>query len=203
MQPRLGFWPKRNRVGLMNPDVLTVLELQNRLTDEPKAAVIDVRTPVEFAEVHADRAVNLPLDRLNPASLTQAGCTRLDQPVYLLCRSGQRAAKAAEKLQAAGYTHPVVITGGTLAWIEAGLPVTRGPSKVISLDRQMRIAAGSLVLGGALLAHFVHPGFIWLAGFVGAGLIFAGVTNWCGMGLALAKLPWNQNVPPSSCAKKP
>ncbi len=187
----------------MNPEALTVLELQNRLRDDPKAALLDVRTPVEFAEVHADRAVNLPLDRLTPASLSQAGCTRLDQPVYLLCRSGQRAAKAAEKLQAAGYTHAVVITGGTLAWIEAGLPITRGTTKTISLDRQMRIAAGSLVLGGALLAHFVHPGFIWLAGFVGAGLIFAGITNWCGMGLLLAKLPWNQHVQPPSCSPKP
>jgi rhodanese-related sulfurtransferase len=187
----------------MNPDALTVLELQNRLADEPKAVVIDVRTPVEFAEVHADRAVNLPLDRLNLASLTQVGCTRLDKPVYLLCRSGQRAAKAAEKLQTAGYTHPVVITGGTLAWIEAGLPVTRGTAKIISLERQVRIAAGAMVLSGALLAHFVHPGFVWLAGFVGAGLMFAGITDFCGMGLLLAKLPWNQRVQPTSCAQKP
>jgi rhodanese-related sulfurtransferase len=70
--------------------------------------------------------------------------------------------------------------------------VTRGAATVISLERQVRIAAGSLVLIGVLLAYFVHPGFIALSAFVGAGLVFAGVTDWCGMGLLLAKLPWNQ-----------
>jgi hypothetical protein len=75
--------------------------------------------------------------------------------------------------------------------------VTRGAAGVISLERQVRIAAGSLVLTGVLLAYFVHPGFIALSAFVGAGLVFAGVTDWCGMGLLLAKLPWNQK---SGCA---
>ena len=67
--------------------------------------------------------------------------------------------------------------------------MTRGKTKVISLERQVRIAAGAIVLTGVLLAHFVAAGFIWLSGFVGAGLIFAGVTDFCGMGLLLAKMP--------------
>jgi hypothetical protein len=75
--------------------------------------------------------------------------------------------------------------------------VTRGAARVISLERQVRIAAGSLVLTGVLLTYFVHPGFIVLSAFVGAGLVFAGVTDWCGMGLLLAKMPWNQK---SACA---
>jgi hypothetical protein len=75
------------------------------------------------------------------------------------------------------------------------LPVTRGVVKVISLERQVRIAAGSLVLVGVLLAIFVHPYFIGLSAFVGAGLVFAGITDWCGMGLLLAKLPWNSRKP--------
>lgn len=171
---------------------LSVVELQKRLLSGETSAVVDVRTPVEFDEVHAVAAVNVPLDRVSAETLAAAGCVECGQPVYLLCRSGQRATKAAEKLVECGYAQPVVVTGGTLAWIEAGLPVTRGESKVISLERQVRIAAGALVVTGALLAWFVHPNFVWLSGFVGAGLVFAGVTDFCGMGLLIAKMPWNR-----------
>jgi rhodanese-related sulfurtransferase len=176
-------------------DSLSALELQKRLLAGATVAVIDVRTPVEFDEVHAAAAVNVPLDRVSKETLAAAGCVDCGQPVYLLCRGGQRATKAAEKLRACGFAQPVVVTGGTLAWIEAGLPVTRGAPKVISLERQVRIAAGALVFMGALLAWFVHPNFVWLAGFVGAGLVFAGVTDFCGMGLLIAKMPWNQRTP--------
>lgn len=163
-------------------------ELQKLLAAQPNLALLDVRTPVEFAEVHVPQAHSLPLDELNPATLPLAK----DQPVYLLCRSGQRATKAADKLTKEGYTQPVVVTGGTLAWIEAGLPVNRGTTKVISLERQVRIVAGALVVTGVLLAHFAHPYFIGLSAFVGAGLVFAGITDFCGMGLLLARMPWNK-----------
>jgi len=167
---------------------ISPVELQKILATQPDAPVIDVRTPVEFSEVHVPPARSVPLDELKPASL------QLDkgQPVYLLCRSGQRATKAAEKFAKEGFTQPIVIEGGTLAWIEANLPVMRGTAKVISLERQVRIAAGAIVFTGVLLAHFVNPHFIWLSGFVGAGLVFAGITDFCGMGLLLAKLPWNR-----------
>ena len=88
-----------------------------------------------------------------------------------------------------------------MAWAEAGLPVNRGSSKVISLERQVRIAAGTIVLTGVLLAHFLHPAFIWLSGLVGAGLTFAGITDWCGMGMLIAKMPWNQRGSDACCAK--
>ena len=169
---------------------ITPVELQKILDREPAAEVLDVRTPVEFAEVHVPQARSLPLDELEPASLSLPK----DRPVYLLCRSGQRAGKAAEKLARAGFTQPRVVTGGTLAWIDAGLPVIRGTSKVISLERQVRIAAGSLVFIGVLLAAFVNARFIWLSVFVGAGLVFAGISDFCGMGLLLAKLPWNRQI---------
>ena len=81
--------------------------------------------------------------------------------------------------------------GGTLAWGDAGLPLERGRISMISLERQVRIAAGSLVLIGLILGYFVTPWFIALSAFVGAGLVFAGITDYCGMGLLLAKLPWN------------
>ena len=171
------------------------IELRQVLETNPNAVVLDVRTPVEYAEVHVPQARNEPLDKLQPAILLGSGGLPKDQPVYLLCRSGLRATKAAEKLTKAGFAQAVVVDGGTLAWIEAGLPVDRGGVKVISLERQVRIAAGSLVLVGVLLGWFVQQWFFGLSAFVGAGLVFAGVTNFCGMGLLLAKLPWNNRQP--------
>lgn len=169
---------------------ISPIELQKLLAGQPDLPLLDVRTPVEFAEVHVPQARNIPLDELEPGALQ----FQKDQPVYLLCRSGQRAAKAADTFAKKGFAQPVVITGGTLAWIDANLPVTRGRSKVISLERQVRIAAGSLVLAGVVLGWFVHRGFYGLVAFVGAGLVFAGVTDFCGMGLLLAKLPWNRKA---------
>jgi rhodanese-related sulfurtransferase len=169
---------------------ISPVELQKILATQPSATVIDVRTPVEFAEVHVPQARSMPLDELKPDALQLAK----DQPVYLLCRSGQRATKAADKFAKEGFTQPIVIAGGTLAWIDANLPVTRGTTKVISLERQVRIVAGGIVFVGVLLAHFLDARFIWLSGFVGAGLVFAGITDYCGMGLLLAKMPWNKRT---------
>ncbi len=154
-------------------------------------AIIDVRTPVEFREMHAENARNVPLERLDPAAIMQnrTGCT--DEPVYLICRSGSRGRQACERFLAAGFANVINIDGGTLAWAEAGLPVVRG-RKAVSLERQVRIAAGSFVLLGVLLGWLVHPALYGLSAFVGAGLIFAGITDTCGMGLLLARMPWNQ-----------
>ena len=168
---------------------ITPIQLQTILAAQPSSPVIDVRTPVEFAEVHVPQARSVPLDELKPSSLQ----LQKDQPVYLLCRSGQRATKAAEKFAKEGFSQPIVVEGGTLAWIEANLEVARSAVKVISLERQVRIAAGAIVFTGVLLARFVNFDFIWLSGFVGAGLVFAGITDFCGMGLLLAKLPWNKH----------
>ena len=162
-----------------------------------KIEVIDVRTPMEFREVHLANARNVPLDKLDPESLlrTRAG----DSPIYVICRSGARGLKGCEKLVQAGHANVVNIEGGTLACVEAGLPVVRG-KKVMSLERQVRIAAGSLVFLGAVLGAFVNPGFIGLSGFVGAGLVFAGLTDTCGMGMMLAKMPWNNRADAGTCA---
>jgi rhodanese-related sulfurtransferase len=150
--------------------------------------LIDVRTPVEYREVHVAFARNVPLDQLKPADVT-AG--KNGDPLYVICRSGGRGKQACEKIAAAGFSSVVNVEGGTQAWDQAGLPVVRG-KKAMSLERQVRIAAGSLVLLGAALGFFVHPYFIGLSAFVGAGLIFAGVTDTCGMGMLLAKMPWNR-----------
>ncbi|MFO1488236.1 MAG: rhodanese-like domain-containing protein [Verrucomicrobiota bacterium] len=170
---------------------ISPIELQQLLAANPKLPLLDVRTPVEFAEVHLAQARNIPLDEINPKELAGSGQIRKDQPVYFLCRSGQRATRAAEKFAKEGFVSTVVIEGGTLACIEANLPLVRGKSKVISLERQVRIVAGTLVFTGVTLGWFVHPGFFGLSAFVGAGLVFAGITDFCGMGLLLAKAPWN------------
>jgi len=93
-------------------------------------------------------------------------------------------------------------TTGSLACVEAGLPVVRG-RKAVSLERQVRIAAGLLVLLGAILGWVVDPAFVGLSAFVGAGLVFAGITDTCGMGIVLARMPWNQcrDEKPSDCAR--
>ena len=151
--------------------------------------LIDVRTPAEFQEVHVDFARNIPLDRLDPRSLSEYREANA-KSLYVICRSGGRSRMACEKLSSAGLS-VVNVDGGTQAWDEAGLAVVRG-RKTVSLERQVRIAAGSLVLLGAALGYFVHPYWIGLSGFVGAGLIFAGVTDTCGMGMILARMPWNR-----------
>lgn len=156
-----------------------------------KIDLIDVRTPVEFREVHVEIARNVPLDRLDAAAIMQARNGSADEPLYFLCRSGSRGQQACEKFQKAGFPNVVNVEGGTLACIDAGVPVVRG-KKAMSLERQVRIAAGSLVVLGAVLGWFVHPAFIGLSAFIGAGLVFAGITDWCGMGMILARMPWNQ-----------
>ena len=155
--------------------------------------VIDVRTPMEFQEVHVQNARNLPLDQLKPEQLENErnGSERM---LALVCRSGSRGKQACEKLLSAGFANVVNVEGGTLACVEAGLPVIRG-KKVLSLERQVRIAAGFLVLVGAVFSWIVHPAFAGLSAFVGAGLMFAGITDTCGMGMLIAKMPWNQVKP--------
>ena len=165
--------------------------LNEILKTNTHTALLDVRTPAEHAQVHVPGVHLLPLDRLDASTL--AGIPGFDKasPIYILCHSGGRAKQAAEKLTLAGYQDCIVVEGGTSAWAANGLPVVRGTSKVLALERQVRIAAGALVLSGVLLSHFVNPAFIWLSGFVGAGLIFAGATDWCGMGILISKMPWN------------
>ncbi len=152
--------------------------------------LIDVRTPVEYRQVHAEFARSIPLDRLDPRSIMGSRSGPIDQILYVICRSGSRGRQACEAFQAVGFPNVVNVEGGTLAWEQAGLPVVRG-KKAVSLERQVRIAAGSLVVLGTALGALLHPAFVGVAAFVGAGLVFAGVTDTCGMGMILARMPWN------------
>jgi rhodanese-related sulfurtransferase len=160
-----------------------------------KVTLIDVRTPAEFGEVHVDFAHNIPLDRLDTQAVKAVAG---DGPLYFVCKSGTRSQKACEKLIAAGLSDVMSVEGGTAACEAAGVPVIRG-KKAMSLERQVRIAAGALVAIGAALAAFGTEAPVnWqaigagLAGFVGCGLVFAGITDTCGMAMLIARMPWNQ-----------
>lgn len=159
-----------------------------RLAGKPMLCV-DVRTPMEHRGVHAEGVMLRSLDVLDPEDIRRLRGD--DRPIFLFCKSGGRATKAAEQLTKAGISGCCVVEGGTDAWIAAGLPVVRGKAGM-SLERQVRIAAGSLVLLGVISGYFFHPAGYALSAFVGAGLIFAGITDYCGMGLLLARMPWNR-----------
>jgi rhodanese-related sulfurtransferase len=182
----------------MSVPTITPLALAEQCKGDGKIDLLDVRTPLEFRELHVALARNVPLDKLDPAAVMNARNGSAEEPLYVICRSGGRGRQACGKFQAAGFTNVVNVEGGTLAWLESGLPVVRGP-KMISLERQVRIAAGLLVLLGVILGWLVHPACTGLAAFVGAGLVFAGVTDTCGMGLLLARAPWNRVKESSSC----
>lgn len=174
-----------------NHTTINVHELSQRDVQE-SFNLIDVRTPMEFQEVRAVAARNIPLDKLDPHSEMENRNGAEDQPVYVICKGGTRGAKAQQKFIDAGFTNVINVEGGTEAWVAAGLPVVRG-KKVMSLERQVRIAAGFIVFIGAVAA--IATGNVYLAGipaFVGAGLMFAGITDSCAMGMLIAMMPWNQ-----------
>lgn len=175
----------------MSVQTITPSELEELRRRGRPVELLDVRTPAEYGEMHAEIARSAPLDALDPRRIMEARNGSRDEPLYTICRSGTRGRLAAEKFVAAGFPNVVNVEGGTLAWEKAGLPVVRG-RKAISLERQVRIAAGSLVVIGTAMGAFVHPGFLGLSAFVGAGLVFAGVTDTCGMAMMLAKMPWNR-----------
>jgi rhodanese-related sulfurtransferase len=165
----------------------TAAEARAALGGAGGCLLVDVR---EYSEYEAERA---PGAILAPLSALDEGLGALDpaRPVYLVCQSGARAARAAERLAARGFKDVRVIEGGMRGWAAAGLPVERGAGRVWSLERQVRFAAGLLVLAGVLLS-LVSPWLVLLAGFVGAGLAFSAVTDTCGMASVLARMPWNR-----------
>mgnify|MGYP003381896815 CR=1 FL=1 len=166
----------------------TVHEINELLDGGGECQVIDVR---EFSEFNSERIADA---QLMPLSNFEKHADEIDhtKPVYLMCRSGNRAKNAAEKLAAKGFTDIHVVQGGMVAWAGANLPIVKGESKVWSLERQVRFAAGLFVLTGVLLSLFVSPYLLLLTAFVGAGLMFSALTDTCGMGMVLARMPWNK-----------
>ncbi|MCA9080480.1 MAG: rhodanese-like domain-containing protein [Planctomycetaceae bacterium] len=180
-------------------NTITAQELKQKLDRGEAIELIDVRTPVEYREVHVQSAKNVPLDQLKPTDVVAGRTHAAEAPLYVICRSGSRGKKACEAFHAAGHANVINVEGGTEACVAAGIPVNRG-KKAMSLERQVRIAAGAIVLTGVLLSLY-NEHFIWLSGFVGAGLMFAGITDTCAMGMLIAKMPWNQ-CETGSCSTK-
>jgi rhodanese-related sulfurtransferase len=163
-------------------------ELRRRLEAGEPLQLVDVREDPEFAAARLTGAQLIPLGEIEK----RAAELDRSRPIVLICRSGKRSGQAREKLAQLGISNLACLKGGLAAWEAAGLPVEKDASAPWALERQVRIAAGSLVLLGVALGFFVHPGFYGLSAFVGVGLVFAGITDWCGMGLLLAKAPWNR-----------
>lgn len=149
--------------------------------------LLDVRTPAEFSSLHAEKAVNLPLQSLSAGSVESLK----GKKIICICQKGARGAQAAEIFLKNGFDHVYNIEGGTNAWESSDLPVVQG-KPTISLERQVRIAAGTLVTIGIIGGYLLTPYLLLLSLFVGCGLVFSGVTDTCGMGLLLARCPWNQ-----------
>lgn len=163
----------------------------NTILKNGEVDLIDVRTPVEFREAHIAQARNVPLDLIKTTDWKATRNADVGKPLYVICGSGQRSIKACDQLSSNEQLDIINVEGGTQAWVQAGFPVTEG-KKAMSLERQVRIAAGSLVLLGVILGFTVHPACFGISGFVGAGLTFAGITDTCAMGMLIAKMPWNK-----------
>lgn len=165
---------------------ISVAELRKLLESDSAVHLVDVRSADEFASGHVPRATNIPLEEI------EARIDDLGSRVVVLCKSGNRASMACELLRA---HHPdmILLEGGTQAWAQAGLPLATSSGRVRwSLERQVRLVAGLIVLTGTLLSLFVNANWIYLAVFAGVGLTFAGATDLCLMASLLAKLPWNR-----------
>jgi rhodanese-related sulfurtransferase len=171
------------------PPVLKARELAELLQARADVRLLDVRTPGEYESVHIAGAYNVPLATLGEHA--EEIRTTVEEPVVLICQSGARAKRAEEALKDCTMTNLHVLEGGMNGWLAAGQSVNRGPER-LSLERQVRIAAGALAATGAVLALLVNPLFALLPAFVGSGLVFAGVTDTCGMAMLLSKLPYNR-----------
>jgi rhodanese-related sulfurtransferase len=175
------------------PAVIQARDLEELVRQRPGIRLLDVRTPGEYESVHIRGAYNVPLDRLGEHGAELRA--QVHEPIVLICQSGQRAQRAEAALKESGMPNLHVLDGGMNAWLGSGLEVERG-KKRLSLERQVRIAAGFLAALGGVLALLVNPLFALLPAFVGSGLIFAGVTDTCGMAMLLSKLSYNR---PATC----
>ena len=165
---------------------LAPAELRSLIAQADPMQLVDVREDAEFANGRIPGARLLPLGELDRrvAELDRS------RPVVCVCASGKRSVQAMEKLAALGFDEVHQLDGGLMAWKQARFALEKDERAPWALERQVRFAAGLLVLAGLGLS-LVWPAAIGLSWFVATGLVFAGVTDWCGMGLLLAKMPWN------------
>ncbi|MFJ3877088.1 rhodanese-like domain-containing protein [Streptomyces sp. NPDC090077] len=172
------------------PRAIGVSEAQQRLGE---LAVVDVRTPAEFATGHLPDALNVPFDRI-ARSAPELRKAAADKSLLVVCSSGARSDKAVTELAVHGIPASG-LTGGTRAWAAAGHRLERpaGPARAVwAMERQVRFTAGGLVLTGLLLGLLVHPAVQLLSAAVAAGLVFSAVTDTCGLAVLLGRLPFNR-----------
>jgi rhodanese-related sulfurtransferase len=163
-------------------------ELQKLAGRRGEAQLVDVRTASEYAAGHVPGAMNIPVEQIEG----RLDDLRANSPIVLICQSGSRARLTAALLESCR-TDVTVLVGGTSAWVNAGFPVVANAETRRGLERQVRIAAGFLVLMGAVLALTVNPHWAYLPGFIGLGLALAGLTGVCPLGSLLCKMPWNRS----------
>jgi glyoxylase-like metal-dependent hydrolase (beta-lactamase superfamily II) len=171
-------------------EMVSVKEAFSTVGKDPNVKLLDVRSAMEFSQTHIKDSVNVPIDML---SAKAGDLGKSGQKFIVLCRTGNRSPMAADMLMQSGLHGIQVMRGGMTQWQKEGLPVIKGEGG-LSLERQVRIIAGSLVLAGILLSWFVSTAFIFISLFVSCGLIFAGITDNCMMGMLLMKLPYNKNL---------
>jgi rhodanese-related sulfurtransferase len=158
--------------------------------DRGQVLLVDVREPGEHRGEKIPQSHSFPLSTFDPSQLPTPAP---GQTLVLHCQTSNRSRQAAEKYLQAGISPSILhLEGGLNEWKAAGLPTQVNTKAPISLMRQVQIVAGSLVVTGTVLGAFVNPGFLVLSGFVGCGLVFAGVTNTCALAMVLAKLPYNR-----------
>ncbi|WP_439133457.1 rhodanese-like domain-containing protein [Pseudomaricurvus sp.] len=177
----------------MSYQTISADEFAKRIQSDDRPLCVDVRTSAEYAGVRCQGSVNLPLQDLTADQLKEVVLDRalgVDSTVYLICQAGKRSEMAADKI-CSELTSPVCVVAGGVQALPASVQ-ERGEQNVMSLERQVRIAAGALVLLGVVAGVFVTPWAYALSGFVGAGLVFAGITDTCGMAMVLARMPWNK-----------
>ena len=166
---------------------LSPAEVKHRI-DAGTAVLVDIREADEFARAHIEGATSLPLSGWEAAHLKIGPA----QDVVFTCRSGMRTQGACDRLAARVDGDAFVLQGGVDGWAKAGLPLAVNLKAPLEIMRQVQIAAGSLVLLGVILGFAAHPAFFGISAFVGAGLTFAGVSGFCGLGRLLALAPWNR-----------
>ncbi|NVJ99130.1 MAG: rhodanese-like domain-containing protein [Alphaproteobacteria bacterium] len=176
---------------MKNLKTISATEFRDLHAAKSAAVIIDVRTGAEFEACHVEGAKLYPLQELAPTAILDASAGS-EEPLYILCKAGGRAKKAAEQIVPHTDRDVIVVEGGTDACVACGVPFGGQGGEVMSIERQVRVVAGSLVVVGVALGTLVAPGFYLLSGFVGAGLVFAGLTDTCAMGMALARMPWNR-----------
>ncbi|WP_394284620.1 rhodanese-like domain-containing protein [Corynebacterium sp.] len=164
-------------------------DLKARLERDEHPMIIDVRTPAEFESLHIKGAYNVPLSMISEHSAEFA--ERFTDGVVLVCQSGARASDACQRLATAGLDSAQVLSGGTAAYENAGGDVVRGSHRW-ALNRQVRLAAGSLVLAGFLGSRFISRPVGFLSAAVGGGLVYSAVSDSCFMAQVLSKMPWNK-----------